>query len=225
MSAPGPCIRAASSKRGFHAPSSCPGRHRGRARCNRRPGRGPAPASCHPGLPRGDRGRRQAPVRPLQPGLVHLEPRRGDHPVRPQTLLATVSDAERTTPEKIREYLVQFLKGEPVARIDSSTITIACDIAIRSGNWTVVTRNAVGERVDVPARYTFVYKWDGKDWRIHHLHSSVRPAPVQQERRAPRRPDPVAGAQDRGRRVNRGSRRCSCRSRGAARRGQHAPRG
>jgi uncharacterized protein (TIGR02246 family) len=96
------------------------------------------------------------------------------------TLLATVSNAERTTPEKIREYFVQFLKGEPVARIDSSTIIIDCNTATRTGNWTVVTRNAVGERVDVPARYTFVYKWDGKDWKIRHLHSSVRPAPVQQ---------------------------------------------
>ncbi|WP_448586679.1 SgcJ/EcaC family oxidoreductase [Thermaurantiacus sp.] len=96
------------------------------------------------------------------------------------TLLATVSNVERTSPEKIREYFVQFLKGEPVARIDSSTIDIDCTTATRSGNWTVVTRNANGERVDVPARYTFVYKWDGKDWKIKHLHSSVRPAPVQQ---------------------------------------------
>ncbi len=96
------------------------------------------------------------------------------------TLLATVSNAERATPDKIQEYFVQFLKGEPVARIDSSTITIDCNTAIRTGNWTVVTKNAVGERVDVPARYTFVYVWDGRDWKIRHLHSSVRPAPVQQ---------------------------------------------
>ncbi len=95
------------------------------------------------------------------------------------TLLATVSNAERTTPDKIREYFVQFLKGEPVARIDSSTIIIDCNTATRTGNWTVVTRNAAGERVDVPARYSFVYGWDGRDWKIRHLHSSVRPAPVQ----------------------------------------------
>ncbi|MFN3370081.1 MAG: SgcJ/EcaC family oxidoreductase [Sphingomonadaceae bacterium] len=91
------------------------------------------------------------------------------------TLLATVSNAERTTPEKIRAYFVDFLKGKPVGRIDTSTIQIDCNMAQRSGNWTVNMANANGERVDVPARYTFLYRWDGKDWKIQHLHSSVRP--------------------------------------------------
>lgn len=92
------------------------------------------------------------------------------------TLLATVSNAERTTPETIRDYFVNFLKGKPVGRIDSSTIVIDCNTATRSGNWTVNMANANGERVDVPARYSFLYKWDGKDWKIQHLHSSIRPA-------------------------------------------------
>jgi len=92
------------------------------------------------------------------------------------TLLATVSNAERTTPAAIREYFVSFLKGDPVGRIDSSTIVIDCNTAKRSGNWTVNMNNANGERVDVDARYSFTYKWDGKDWKIQHLHSSVRPA-------------------------------------------------
>jgi len=95
------------------------------------------------------------------------------------TLLATVSNAERTTPAAIREYFVSFLKGDPVGRIDTSTIIIDCNTAKRSGNWTVNMANANGERVDVPARYSFTYKWDGKDWKIQHLHSSVRP-PVSQ---------------------------------------------
>jgi uncharacterized protein (TIGR02246 family) len=91
------------------------------------------------------------------------------------TLLATVSNAERSTPEKIRAYFVDFLKGEPVGRIDSSTIVIDCNTASRTGNWTVNMKNANGERVDVPARYSFLYRWDGSDWKIKHLHSSVRP--------------------------------------------------
>jgi uncharacterized protein (TIGR02246 family) len=95
------------------------------------------------------------------------------------TLLATVSNAERTTPAAIRDYFVSFLKGDPVGRIDSSTIIIDCSTAKRSGNWTVNMKNANGDRVDVDARYSFTYKWDGKDWKIQHLHSSVRP-PVSQ---------------------------------------------
>ena len=95
------------------------------------------------------------------------------------TLLATVSNAERTTPAAIRDYFVTFLKGKPVGRIDTSTIIIDCDTASRTGNWTVNMDNANKQRVDVPARYSFIYKWDGKDWKIQHLHSSVRPAPTQ----------------------------------------------
>ncbi|MFN7173397.1 MAG: SgcJ/EcaC family oxidoreductase [Thermaurantiacus tibetensis] len=91
------------------------------------------------------------------------------------TLLATVSNAERTSPEKIRDYFVSFLKGEPVGRIETSTVTVDCNLATRTGNWVVNMKNANGERVDVPARYSFIYKWDGKDWKIAHLHSSVRP--------------------------------------------------
>ncbi|WP_448582385.1 SgcJ/EcaC family oxidoreductase [Thermaurantiacus sp.] len=95
------------------------------------------------------------------------------------TLLATVSNAERTTPARIEEYFVGFLKGEPVGRIETSTVMIDCNLATRTGNWVVNAKNANGERVDIPARYSFIYKWDGKDWKIQHLHSSVRPAPVQ----------------------------------------------
>lgn len=91
------------------------------------------------------------------------------------TLLATVSNAERKGHDKIRDYFVDFLKAEPVGRVDSSTILIDCNTATRSGNWTVNMKNANGERVDVAARYSFLYKWDGNDWKIQHLHSSVRP--------------------------------------------------
>jgi uncharacterized protein (TIGR02246 family) len=94
------------------------------------------------------------------------------------TLLATVSNAERTTPAAIEEYFVSFLANKPVGRIDTSTIVRDCNTATRTGNWTVNMLNANKERVDVPARYTFEYKWDGKDWKIQHLHSSVRPAPA-----------------------------------------------
>jgi uncharacterized protein (TIGR02246 family) len=92
------------------------------------------------------------------------------------TLLATVSNAERKTPTKIRAYFVDFLKGKPVGRIETSTVILDCETAKRSGNWVVNTTNANDERVDIFARYSFVYKWDGKDWKIQHLHSSVRPA-------------------------------------------------
>lgn len=91
------------------------------------------------------------------------------------TLLATVSNAERTSPAKIRSYFVDFLKGKPVGRIETSTVVIDCNTAKRSGNWVFNMANANGERVDIDARYSFTYRWDGSDWKIQHLHSSVRP--------------------------------------------------
>jgi uncharacterized protein (TIGR02246 family) len=91
------------------------------------------------------------------------------------TLLATVSNEERETPAEIRDYFVSFLKGSPVGTINSSTIVIDCNTAKRSGEWTVRLTNAQGVSSDVLARYSFLYAWDGKDWKIAHLHSSVRP--------------------------------------------------
>jgi uncharacterized protein (TIGR02246 family) len=91
------------------------------------------------------------------------------------TLLATVSNEERETPAEIRDYFVSFLKGSPVGTINTSTIVIDCNTAKRSGEWTVRLTNDKGVASDVLARYSFLYAWDGKDWKIAHLHSSVRP--------------------------------------------------
>lgn len=93
------------------------------------------------------------------------------------TLLATLSNAERTTTPAIRDYFVSFLKAKPVGVVETSTVAIDCTTATRSGNWKVTLNNAKGERTDVAARYSFTYAWDGKNWKIKHLHSSVRPAP------------------------------------------------
>lgn len=92
------------------------------------------------------------------------------------TLLATVSNEERNTPDEIRDYFVTFLKGAPVGTIKTSTIEIDCRTAKRSGEWYVELSDAKGTRSSVPARFSFLYVWDGQDWKIAHLHSSVRPA-------------------------------------------------
>lgn len=91
-------------------------------------------------------------------------------------LLPTVSNTPRTTPAAVREYFVSFLKNKPVARIDSSTIEIDCSTASRVGTWTVaLTDPATGHARDVRARYSFIYKFEGGEWKIDHLHSSVMP--------------------------------------------------
>lgn len=94
-------------------------------------------------------------------------------------LLATVSNKPRTTPEAINDYFVTFLKSSPVGTIDTSTIKLGCNTAYRVGTWTVaLTDPASGAKTDVKARYSFIYTYEGGQWRIAHLHSSKMPEPL-----------------------------------------------
>jgi uncharacterized protein (TIGR02246 family) len=99
---------------------------------------------------------------------------------RDAVLLPTVSNTPRTNSAGIRDYFVSFLKAAPVGRIDSSTVRIGCNMATRVGTWTVSLTGADGRRSDVRARYSFVYAYQGGQWRIAHLHSSMMPEPLVQ---------------------------------------------
>jgi uncharacterized protein (TIGR02246 family) len=94
-------------------------------------------------------------------------------------LLATVSNVPRTTPAAINDYFVSFLKNSPVGTIDTSTISIGCNIASRVGTWTVALTNPTTNAVtNVKARYSFIYKYGPGGWKIYHLHSSMMPEPT-----------------------------------------------
>lgn len=91
-------------------------------------------------------------------------------------LLPTMSNQPRTTPAGVRDYFVGFLKLKPVARIDTGTTEIDCQTASRVGTWTVaVTDPVTGQKSDVVARYSFIYRFEGGAWKIDHLHSSAMP--------------------------------------------------
>jgi uncharacterized protein (TIGR02246 family) len=94
-------------------------------------------------------------------------------------LLATVSNKPRTDAAGIRDYFVSFLKNSPVGTIDSSTIRTGCNLAYRVGTWTVALTNPdTGVKTDVKARYSFIYKFEGGQWKIAHLHSSMMPEKI-----------------------------------------------
>ena len=90
-------------------------------------------------------------------------------------LLATVSNAPRTTPAGINDYFTSFLKKNPVGTIDSSTVRIDCKTASRVGMWTVTFKDDKGVETIVKARYSFIYKMENGMWKIDHLHSSMMP--------------------------------------------------
>ncbi len=94
-------------------------------------------------------------------------------------LLATLANVPRTDPAGIRDYFVKFLKSSPVGKIDSATIKSGCNWALQAGAWTVtLTDAATGAKTDVKARYSFLYQFEDKQWKIEHLHSSVMPEKI-----------------------------------------------
>jgi uncharacterized protein (TIGR02246 family) len=86
-------------------------------------------------------------------------------------LLPTVSNQPRLTPAEREDYFVHFLEKKPVGKIDSRTIEIDCNTAIDAGLYTFT----FGDGSQVKARYTYTYKWNGKQWLITSHHSSAMP--------------------------------------------------
>src|SRR5208337_4103837 len=87
-------------------------------------------------------------------------------------LLPTLSNKPRLTPEDKEDYFHHFLEGEPFGRIDWRKIEIDCNTAVDVGLYTFTFRKTGSQ---VKARYTFTYKWNGKQWLITSHHSSPMP--------------------------------------------------
>lgn len=87
-------------------------------------------------------------------------------------LLPTLSNTPRKTAAEKEDYFHHFLEGKPTGHIDSRTIEIDCNAAIDTGLYTF-TFGATGAQVK--ARYTYTYRWDGRQWLITSHHSSAMP--------------------------------------------------
>ena len=86
-------------------------------------------------------------------------------------LLPTVSNKPRLTAAEKEDYFVHFLEKKPVGQIDFRTIEIDCNTAIDAGLYTFTFNDGS----TVKARYTYTYKWEGKQWLITSHHSSAMP--------------------------------------------------
>jgi uncharacterized protein (TIGR02246 family) len=87
-------------------------------------------------------------------------------------LLPTVSNKPRLTPEEKEDYFLHFLEKKPSGKIDMNYIEINCNTALDVGLYTF-TFAKTGQKVS--GRYSFTYRWDGKNWLITSHHSSVMP--------------------------------------------------
>lgn len=86
-------------------------------------------------------------------------------------LLPTVSNQVRLTDAERVDYFEHFLAKKPVGKIDTRTIRLGCNKAIDTGTYTFT----FADKTQVSARYTFIYAWDGSDWKISSHHSSAMP--------------------------------------------------
>jgi uncharacterized protein (TIGR02246 family) len=87
-------------------------------------------------------------------------------------LLPTVSNKPRLSPEEKEEYFHHFLEDKPNGRIDMRVIQVNCNTAVDAGLYTFTFAKT---GVQVKARYSYTYKWDGKQWLITSHHSSAMP--------------------------------------------------
>jgi uncharacterized protein (TIGR02246 family) len=87
-------------------------------------------------------------------------------------LLPTVSNKQRLTPEDKEDYFRHFLENKPFGHIDWRMIEIDCNTAVDVGLYTFTFRKTGSQ---VKARYTFTYRWDGRQWLITSHHSSTMP--------------------------------------------------
>lgn len=90
-------------------------------------------------------------------------------------LLPTVSNKPRISKEEKADYFEHFLTNKPVGKIDSRIIKTACNTAIDAGLYTF-TFGSNG--MQVKARYTYTYEWNGTQWLITSHHSSKMPEPI-----------------------------------------------
>jgi uncharacterized protein (TIGR02246 family) len=87
-------------------------------------------------------------------------------------LLPTVSNKPRLTAEEKEDYFHHFLEDKPSGRIDMRFIQVGCNTAVDAGLYTFVFAKTGAQ---VKARYSYTYKWDGKQWLITSHHSSAMP--------------------------------------------------
>lgn len=87
-------------------------------------------------------------------------------------LLPTLSNKPRLTAAEKEDYFVHFLENQPQGRIDQRHIQIGCNTALDAGLYTF-TFAKNGQSAS--GRYSYTYRWNGKEWLITHHHSSLMP--------------------------------------------------
>ena len=90
-------------------------------------------------------------------------------------LLATLSPVVRDTPALRKDYFDEFTaKQDLKGVVNEAHIRVFGNVAVNSGLYTF-TYTKDGETIEVPARFSFVYRKSPQGWLIVDHHSSRRP--------------------------------------------------
>ncbi len=87
-------------------------------------------------------------------------------------LLPTLKNGPLIKREDKEAYFNTFFAHRPVGTINWRSIDIDCRTAVDTGLYSFEYR---AENRTVRARYTYSYRFDGRDWFISSHHSSARP--------------------------------------------------
>ena len=93
-------------------------------------------------------------------------------------LLPTVSNRPRVSRPEIEDYFVKFLKKKPSGKIERRIIRLGCNVIVDGG---IYTFNFASDGSQVTGRFTYVYEYDGKVWKIASHHSSALPQDIEVE--------------------------------------------
>lgn len=90
-------------------------------------------------------------------------------------LLPTVSNQVRHNHAEIKDYFVSFLAKSPSGEInEANPRQLTDDLVSNTGVYTFT----FGDGAQVMARYSYLYKCIGGEWKILEHHSSMMPEPV-----------------------------------------------
>jgi uncharacterized protein (TIGR02246 family) len=87
-------------------------------------------------------------------------------------LLPTLSSIPRFTAAEKEDYFRHFLEDRPTGEVTMRQIQMGNGMAVDTGLYTF-TFAKTGKTVK--ARYSFTYRWDGRQWLIVSHHSSAMP--------------------------------------------------